>query len=312
VDAIGVSGQDDGESEPEPVEPDDGQVGPLDALSQLLRAVPRGVLLTGPQEWALARRSHGGSESVPPPGPARPTPAQAHGRLIESNLRLVISIARRSANRGVPLEDLIQEGVFGLHRAAERFDPALGNRFSTYATWWIRQAVSAAAGSGRVLRLPPDVIARIPRIRHAEQMLRAVLGRGPTSVEVADELDMSVKDVEGASAIATPAASLDRPIGVEGDLALSDFVVDLSPGPEALSEAGSLVDAVDGVLATLLPRDRMILTLRFGIGSDRPQTLAEVSLQLGISRERTRQIEARALSHLRANSRLRRRLVDWA
>jgi RNA polymerase primary sigma factor len=286
--------------------------GALDALSLFLRDVPKGLLLTGPQEWALARRSHGGDDRVPPPGPARPTAAEAHGRLVEMNLRLVISIARRSVNRGVPLEDLIQEGVFGLHRAAELFDPELGYRFSTYASWWIRQAVTAAAAAGaHGLRVPLSVVARVPRIRRAEQLLSVSLGRSPTSIEIADELDLSVHDVEGALAAVIPVASLDRPFGDEGQSTLSDFVTDLGPGPEALSEGTSLVDAVDGVLDTLHPRERLVLSLRFGIGSDRPRTLAEVSLKLGVSRERVRQIEGRALRNLRVDARLLRRLVDW-
>jgi RNA polymerase primary sigma factor len=290
----------------------DEQFGPTDALSLFFRDVPNGPLLTGPQEQALTRRARGEDVLVPPPGPRRPTPAEAVDRMIQSNLRLVIKLARHYANRGLPIEDLIQEGVLGLRRATQKFDPDKGWRFSTYATWWIRQSVSRAlTTSVRTIKLPGHVTSRIPHIQRTEQKLRIELGRHATSAEVGAELGLSGRQVEDTLAASSGPMSLDQPYGREGDMELADIVADSAPGPAETAEAASFVEAIAFALDLLNPREKAVLCLRHGIGSDQPQTLDEVGQVLGVSRERVRQIEGQALRRMRGNPTIRRRLSEW-
>jgi RNA polymerase primary sigma factor len=278
----------------------------MDALSLFLREVPRGPLLTADQEWALARRMRGEETTVPPPGDPRPSPKEAHDRLVEANLRLVISVARRYRNRGLPLEDLIQEGALGLRRAAEKFDPDRGWRFSTYATWWIRQSVGRAVlDHARVVRLPVHMAGRVAHVQRTRDDLRAQLGRGPTEAEIAEVLGLTAAQVVEALDAAIPAGSLDRPIGEDGESTLGDLVADLGPGPEELAADASVVETVRRALDMLPPRERVVLAMRHGIDDGRPRSLDEIGRVVGVTRERVRQIEAQALRRLRHDRRLR-------
>jgi RNA polymerase primary sigma factor len=287
------------------------QFGPTDALSLFVRDVPSGPLLTGPQEQALARRARGEDVPVPPPGPSRPTPAEAEDRMIQSNLRLVIKLARLYVNRGLPIEDLIQEGVLGLRRATQKFDPDKGWRFSTYATWWVRQAVTRAlTTSVRTIRLPSHVTSRIPRIQRTEQTLRVELGRNATSAEVGAQMGLTAGQVEDTLAVSGLPVSLDQPYGRDGDMRVADVVADGAPGPQEAAEAASFVEAVDVALDLLSPREKAVLRLRYGLGTDKPQTLEEIGQVLGVSRERVRQIENQALRRMRSPA-IRRRLAEW-
>jgi RNA polymerase primary sigma factor len=283
---------------PVPV-PHDDEPGELDTLALLLRDIPRGPLLTADQEWTLARRMRGEDVIVPPPGNPRPTAKAAHDRLVEENMRLVISVARKYRGRGLPLEDLIQEGALGLRRAAEKFDPDKGYRFSTYATWWVRQAVGRSLmDDARVVRVPVHMVGRIGQIARAEEELRLRLGRRPTPAETAVELGLTVVQVEDALRATQQPVSLERPLG-EDDATLGDIVADDGPPPDEQAEHFCLLEDVRKALAQLGMRERTVLALRFGIGYDRAHSLEEAGKELGVTRERARQIEAQALSKLR-------------
>jgi RNA polymerase primary sigma factor len=300
----------------EPDAPVDGVDGeepgdyPLDAMSLLSRDIPKGPLLTGPQELALARRMRGEDVRVPPPGAARPTPAEAHDRLVEQNMRLVLSIARKYQNRGLPVEDLVQEGSLGLRHAAEKFDPERGWRFSTYATWWIRQAVTRSLGEqSRSVRVPVHMLARGAMAHRTREQLREHLGRPPTAEEVAAETGLSPAQVDESLAAIRTASSLDRPLGEDGESTLGERLADGGPPPDAVAEASWQAEAVAAVLDALPPRERLVVEVRFGIGRDQPGTLDDAGAALGVSRERARQIETGVLRRLRADRRLRQ-LVD--
>ena len=285
--------------------PDD-EPGELDTLALLLRDIPRGPLLTAEQEWTLARRMRGDDCIVPPPGELRPTPRRAHDRLVEENMRLVISVARKYRGRGLPLEDLIQEGALGLRRAAEKFDPDKGFRFSTYATWWVRQAVGRSLmDDARVVRVPVHMVGRIGQIARAEEELRLRLGRRPTPAETAVELNLTVTQVEDALRATQQPVSLERPLG-EDDATLGDVVADSGLPPDEQAEHLCLLEDVRDALSQLQPRERTVLALRFGIGHDRAHSLEEAGKVLGVTRERARQIEAQALSRLRDDPVVRR------
>jgi RNA polymerase primary sigma factor len=259
----------------------------LDSLGLYLNEIGRVALLTAGQEVALAKRIERGDSS-------------AKSQLIEANLRLVVSIAKRYRNQGVTLLDLIQEGTIGLVRAAEKFDYRKGFRFSTYATWWIRQAVVRAVGANsRTIRIPAHVVDKLNRVVNTERELVRQLGREPRLDEIAAELAMTSDEVDEIRCMARQTISLDESAGDQGDAVLGDFVQD--ENAESPDTAASLtlrsVDLKDA-LSSLPERDVCVLELRFGLTGGRPCTLDEVGRILGVTRERVRQLEAKALKKL--------------
>jgi len=263
-----------------------------DPIRMYLKEIGRFALLKAEQEVALAKAIE-----------ARD--AFAKDRLAEANLRLVVAIAKRYAGRGMSLLDLIQEGNLGLMRAVEKFDYHRGFKFSTYATWWIRQAITRAiADQARAIRVPVHMVEVINKLTRVRRQLQQDLGREPTDEEIGKELEMSAGRVREIEQIAQNPVSLETPIGEEEDSNLGDFV----PDAEAISpaEAAALTmlrTEVDLILDTLLPRERRVLQLRFGLLEGHERTLEEVGKRFGVTRERIRQIEAKALRKLRHPSR---------
>ncbi len=255
-------------------------------LAVYFKEISQIPLLSREQEVDLARRIAAGDET-------------AKQRLIESNLRLVVQVARRYRNRGLPLSDLIEEGNIGLIRAVEKFDPSRGTRFSTYGTWWIRQAIARAlANQARMIRLPVHVEVLLGRYTRAQKRLTQELGRTPTADELAKALGTTVEEVEELEEIRQHPVSLDAPAG-EDSGRLSDIVADDAPQPGVASLFRRRADLVS-VLDDLAANERTVLRRRFGLDADAPETLEQIGRRLGLSRERVRQIEASGLRKLRA------------
>ena len=258
-----------------------------DPLKLYVRAIGDGPLLTPAEERELARRKDEGDE-------------EAKKKLIESNLRLVMSITRNYTKAGVPLLDLIQEGNLGLIRAVEKFDYKLGYKLSTYATWWIRQAITRAlADQGRTIRLPVHVAEQVRRVMRSRRVLAQKLNRDPTIEEVAAESGFPVRRVEELLELVDEPVSLETPVG-DGESLYADLIEDINAERPHESTAERLrAKEVALALTHLNPRMRRVLALRFGLDGASPQTLEEVGVGLGITRERVRQLESRALRELR-------------
>jgi RNA polymerase primary sigma factor len=259
----------------------------LDSLRLYLRAIGRVPLLNAADEVRLAKRIERGDVS-----------AKQH--MVEANLRLVVSIAKGYVGRGLTLLDLIQEGSLGLIRAVEKFDHRRGYKFSTYATWWIRQAISRAiADKGRTIRIPVHMVERINKVLYIERQLLQRYGREPTAIEIAVELECSAQDVREILRIAQQPVSLERPTGEEEDGELQDFVEDASAAsPFDLASEALRRQSVARVLASLPTREREVLEMRYGLTGGRARTLDEVGRAFSITRERVRQIESRTLKKL--------------
>jgi RNA polymerase primary sigma factor len=265
--------------------------GAEDAFQSYLRDIRGLGLLTHAEEIDLAQRAAAGDE------PAR-------RKLIESNLRLVIAIARRYTSTGVPLIDLIQEGNLGLMRAAEKFDYQRGCHFGTYATWWIRQAVSRAAGEqSRLIHLPEHVATRLRKVRRVAAQLSQENGLDPLPEQIAAACNIDVNEVIDLLGVIEQPVSLDAPVDDEARYSLADTLEDsTTPAPAETASQHLLGEELHRALALLTPRERAVITLRYGIGDGRSRTLLEVGKELGISRERVRQLEVVALMKLRGIS----------
>ncbi|MGG4035314.1 RNA polymerase sigma factor RpoD [Paenibacillus cisolokensis] len=266
-----------------------------DPVRMYLKEIGRVPLLSADDEIELAKRIENGDE-------------EARRRLAEANLRLVVSIAKRYVGRGMLFLDLIQEGNMGLIKAVEKFDHTKGYKFSTYATWWIRQAITRAiADQARTIRIPVHMVETINKLIRVSRQLLQELGREPTPEEIAAEMDLSTEKVREIMKIAQEPVSLETPIGEEDDSHLGDFIEDqeaLAPADAAAYEL--LKEQLEDVLDTLTEREENVLRLRFGLDDGRTRTLEEVGKVFGVTRERIRQIEAKALRKLRHPSRSKR------
>ena len=286
---------------------DDAQIGRLehelsaegvaldDPVKAYLKEIGQVPLLSAEEEQTLARAARAGD-------------ADARRRLSEPNLRLVVSVAKRYAGRGLPFLDLIQEGNLGLMKAAEKFEPDKGFKFSTYATWWIRQSITRAiADQGRTIRIPVHLVEHINRVRKTAGELLRKNGREPTAEEIAVRLEMEPDRVRELLQLAQEPVSLETPVGEEEDAHLEDFIQDEEAGIP-VDEAGRqlLRRELMSVLKSLTPREERVITLRFGLDDGRPRTLEELGKEFNVTRERIRQIEAKALRKLRHPSRAKR------
>jgi len=260
-----------------------------DALQLFLKDIGKVPLLTAAQEVELAKRIERGEHA-------------AKQAMVEANLRLVVSIAKRYRNQGLPFLDLIQEGTIGLVRAAEKFDYRKGFKFSTYATWWIRQAVARAiADKGRTIRMPVHVVEKLNRIMRSERKLRAELGREPVIDEIARDVEMTPDEVAQIRRSAQVPVSLEKPVGDDDESEFGHFLADeTAPLPDELAETTLQREALRSILGALSERERLVLELRYGLDGQQPRTLDEVGRAFNVTRERIRQIEHQGLKKLRA------------
>ena len=270
-----------------------------DPVRMYLREIGRVPLLTAEEEVELGRRIQEGDP-------------EARRRLTESNLRLVVSIAKRYVGRGLPLLDLVQEGNLGLIKGVEKFDFSKGYKFSTYATWWIRQAITRAiADQARTIRIPVHMVETINRLVRTNRQLTQQLGREPTTDEIAREMGVSTARVDEIVKIAQEPISLETPVGEEEDSHLGDFITDEDTlAPADAASAALMREQLMDVLDTLTPREEKVIRLRFGLDDGMPKTLEEVGLVFNVTRERIRQIESKALRKLRNPSK-NKRLKDY-
>ena len=270
-----------------------------DSVKIYLKDIGKVPLLTGEQEIELAKRMKEGDE-------------EAKHLLSEANLRLVVSIAKRYVGRGMQFLDLIQEGNLGLMKAVEKFDYTKGFKFSTYATWWIRQAITRAiADQARTIRIPVHMVETINKQVRATRQLLQKLGREPSPEEIAEFIGSTPERVREIQKIAQDPVSLETPIGEEEDSHLGDFIEDSNAAaPAEVAEANMLREQLISVLSTLTPREEKVLRLRYGIDDSHPRTLEEVGKEFNVTRERIRQIEAKALRKLRHPNRIKK-LKDY-
>ena len=270
-----------------------------DPVRMYLKEIGKVPLLSAEEELELAERMSEGDET-------------AKKKLSEANLRLVVSIAKRYVGRGMLFLDLIQEGNLGLIKAVEKFDYHKGYKFSTYATWWIRQAITRAiADQARTIRIPVHMVETINKLIRVSRQLLQELGRDPYPEEIAKEMNMSIDKVRDIQKIAQEPVSLETPIGEEEDSHLGDFIPDDdAPAPAEAASFSLLKEQLSDVLSTLAPREEKVLRLRFGLDDGRARTLEEVGSEFGVTRERIRQIEAKALRKLRHPSRSKK-LKDY-
>jgi RNA polymerase primary sigma factor len=280
-----VDGQDEADDE---AEAEEREVS-TEALQLFLKDIGKVDLLTAAEEIELAKRIERGDH-------------QAKQDMVAANLRLVVSIAKRYRNQGLPFLDLIQEGTIGLVRAAEKFDHRKGFKFSTYATWWIRQAVARAlADKARTIRMPVHVVEKLNKIMRTERKLRAERGREPSSLEIAKELDLSIDEIDQIRRSAQTPVSLEKPVGDDEESEFGHFITDeLAPLPDELAEDVLRKEALKKILLTLSERERRVLELRYGLNGEQPRTLDEVGRTFQVTRERIRQIENQSLKKLRA------------
>jgi RNA polymerase primary sigma factor len=280
----------DGTAEPDDDEPTAAEREiSTDSLQLFLKDIGRVDLLTAAQEVELAKRIERGDH-------------RAKQEMVEANLRLVVSIAKKYRNQGLPFLDLIQEGTIGLVRAAEKFDYRKGFKFSTYATWWIRQAVARAlADKARTIRMPVHVVEKLNKISRSERKLRAELGREPNAREIARELELEIDEVEQIRRSAQAPVSLEKPVGDEEESEFGHFITDdAAPLPDEEAEVALRNEALKRILCSLSPRERRVLEMRYGLDGQHPRTLDEVGRMFNVTRERIRQIENQSLKKLRA------------
>jgi RNA polymerase primary sigma factor len=268
---------------------DDAREISTDALQLFLKDIGKVELLTAAEEVELAKRIERGDH-------------RAKQEMVEANLRLVVSIAKRYRNQGLPFLDLIQEGTIGLVRAAEKFDWRKGYKFSTYATWWIRQAVARAlADKGRTIRMPVHVVEKLNKIVRSERKLRGELCREPSPAEIAGDVDLPLDEVEAILRSSQAPVSLEKPVGDEEESEFGHFLTDENvPLPDEAADNTLRQELLRNILATLSHRERRVLELRYGLDGEQPRTLDEVGRTFNVTRERIRQIENQSLKKLRA------------